>query len=124
MKSEEIRKAKEGKGRLGRLTIVPTPLGNLFDISLHQYEALLEADVIASEDTRITGMLLKLLKARDIKGVLQTTFQVDHLTELMEIGDAKGSLLSSNSGKSDDLEEFDELQELESAFTSERLTKE
>ena len=51
----------------GKLTICPTPLGNLSDMSVRQYRALLNADVIACEDTRITGMLLKLIKEKRLK---------------------------------------------------------
>jgi len=40
------------------LTIIPTPIGNLQDITLRALEALREADVVAAEDTRHSGLLL------------------------------------------------------------------
>jgi len=48
----------------GRLTIAPTPIGNMDDVSKRVREALVDTDYIACEDTRRTGRLLERLEIR------------------------------------------------------------
>ena len=53
----------------GRLYIVPTPVGNLEDMTFRAVKVLREADLILAEDTRTTSVLLK---HYDIHGKLQS----------------------------------------------------
>ena len=46
------------------LTFVPTPIGNIGDISLRAIEALSNADTLLCEDTRVTKKLIHILKER------------------------------------------------------------
>jgi 16S rRNA (cytidine1402-2'-O)-methyltransferase len=45
----------------GRLTVCPTPIGNLEDLSPRARAALADADLVACEDTRRTGLLYERL---------------------------------------------------------------
>ena len=53
----------------GKLYIVPTPVGNLEDMTFRAVKVLQEADLILAEDTRTTSVLLK---HYDIHGRLQS----------------------------------------------------
>ncbi len=45
----------------GKIVIVPTPIGNLGDMTLRALEELKVADAVCAEDTRVTGKLLAAL---------------------------------------------------------------
>jgi 16S rRNA (cytidine1402-2'-O)-methyltransferase len=46
------------------LTLVPTPIGNIADISLRAMDALSSAQILLCEDTRVTKKLLNILQER------------------------------------------------------------
>ncbi len=46
------------------LSLIPTPIGNIGDISLRAIALLSEADILLCEDTRVTKKLINILKER------------------------------------------------------------
>ena len=53
---------------MGTLYLVPTPVGNLEDITARALRVLREADLILAEDTRTSGLLLKHFEIRNAGG--------------------------------------------------------
>ena len=83
----------------GILSVVATPIGNLEDITLRALRVLKEADYVLSEDTRVTG---NLLKHHDIKATLRrydahASDQV-HLAILEDLKAGKHIALVSDAG--------------------------
>ncbi len=60
------------------LILVPTPIGNIGDISLRAMETLSQADVLLCEDTRITKKLVRLLQERYALETKQTEYHSLH----------------------------------------------
>jgi 16S rRNA (cytidine1402-2'-O)-methyltransferase len=82
-----------------KLFLVPTPIGNLEDITLRAIRVLREVDIVLAEDTRTTGFLLKHL---NIATKLQSHHKfnehqtVERIAELIAHG--KSVALASDAG--------------------------
>lgn len=74
---------------MSKLYIVPTPIGNLKDITFRAIEVLNESDLILAEDTRTSG---KLLKHFEINTPMQSHHMhnehkaVEHLVQKLKAG--------------------------------------
>jgi 16S rRNA (cytidine1402-2'-O)-methyltransferase len=69
---------------MSKLILIPTPIGNLEDITLRAIRILKESDIILAEDTRKTGILLK---HYDIKKPMIAHHKFNEHSKLQEICD-------------------------------------
>ena len=60
----QIQRSFKDQRETGALFLVPTPIGNRDDMSYRMIQTLKEVDLIAAEDTRNTGLLLKHFEIR------------------------------------------------------------
>lgn len=81
------------------LYVVATPIGNLGDITLRAVEALKSADVIAAEDTRHSGLLLKHLEIKKPFVSYHQHNEAARTTELVErLGRGENVALITDAG--------------------------
>src|SRR6266496_5027848 len=81
------------------LFVVATPIGNLGDITLRAVEALKSADVIAAEDTRYSGLLLKHLEIKKPFVSYHEHNEAARATELVErLGRGENVALITDAG--------------------------
>jgi len=81
------------------LFVVATPIGNLGDITLRAVEVLKSADVIAAEDTRHSGLLLKHLEIKKPFISYHEHNEAARTTELVErLGGGENVALITDAG--------------------------
>jgi 16S rRNA (cytidine1402-2'-O)-methyltransferase len=84
---------------MSRLILVPTPIGNLEDITLREIRILKECDLILAEDTRVTAHLLKHLEiSKPLKSYHQHNEHkiIDELVQ--QIANNNSTVLVSDAG--------------------------
>ncbi|HCC86209.1 MAG TPA: 16S rRNA (cytidine(1402)-2'-O)-methyltransferase, partial [Porphyromonadaceae bacterium] len=75
---------------MGKLYLIPTPIGNLEDITIRAINLLKRCDLILAEDTRTSGFLLK---HYEINTRMQSYHKfnehqaVDHLVDRLRAGE-------------------------------------
>lgn len=85
---------------MSRLFIVPTPIGNLEDITHRALKILSAADLILAEDTRTTGILLKHYGIKPKKLLAYHQHNEHHITPAIckQISEGQTAALVSDAG--------------------------
>ncbi len=82
-----------------KLIIVPTPIGNLEDITLRALDVLKQSDLILAEDTRTSGILLKKYNITTHRQSYHTFNEHNQVDTLIKtIGEGKQVALISDAG--------------------------
>ena len=81
---------------MGKLYVVPTPVGNLEDMTFRAIRVLKEADLILAEDTRTSGILLKHFEIKNAMQSHQMFKKHETMIVVVKRGNAcgTGSLIS------------------------------
>ena len=83
----------------GKLYIVPTPIGNLEDITLRAIRVLKEVDLVLCEDTSVTQRLFKEYNITTKTSVFYAQTGVKNVEKIMEmLADGKSIALVSDAG--------------------------
>jgi 16S rRNA (cytidine1402-2'-O)-methyltransferase len=83
----------------GTLYLVPTPIGNLDDITLRALKVLAAVDVVAAEDTRHTGQLLHHFQLKKVLVSYQEHNELQRIPELIQrLLDGQSIALVSDAG--------------------------
>ena len=79
----QIQRSFKDQRETGTLFLVPTPIGNRDDMSYRMIQTLKEVDLIAAEDTRNTGLLLKHFEIRTPQVSFHEHNAMEKITDLL-----------------------------------------
>ena len=99
----EIQQSFKGTTQTGSLYLVPTPIGNLDDMSVRGVKTLQAADLIAAEDTRNTQKLLNHFEITTPQKSLHEHNYKERIPQLLEFLRSGKSCLLYTSDAADEL---------------------